>query len=41
MVALKGGDFCDSARDVFGLIIRNYVRFSIVGGMGVNYIKFC
>lgn len=40
MVALKGGDFCDSARDVFGLIIRNYVRFSIVGGMGAIFTVF-
>lgn len=40
VIALKGIDFCPAALDVFGLIIRNPVRFAVVGGMGAVFTVF-
>ena len=39
-MALSGKNFCASAKDAFFLILRNPVRFGVVGGIGSIFTLF-
>jgi len=39
-IALTGKNFCFAAKDAFFLILRNPIRFSVVGGIGSVFVLF-